>query len=159
MQNALSTPSTALEHLRARFNVEHHDGLQECPNGGLVMDAARIDLGDVAVALALVADLAAVPGGRNPGLSITEAFPAIMSAYGSTLLDTLNVADILWVSRDTLGCFYRVRFEVCHGDIELTWQPLLSGLHHGGTEADFAAVFGRYAERAMDNVRTAVTTR
>lgn len=153
MQTEQNKRQDTHDHLFARFTVEPRGCLRERPDGGLTLDASRIDLGDANVALVLVADLIAVDGGRNDGLSATQAFPSIMSVYGETLLDTLGASDVLWIARDSLGYFDRVGIEAIHGELELTWQPLLSGMHLGRTEGDFVALFGEVAERAMRNVR------
>lgn len=143
-------------HFAARFSVEPRIGLRACRDGGIVLDASRIDLGNATVAMVLVVDLVAVSGGRNTGVSATEAFPAIVAACGEVILDTLDVSDVLWIERDSLGSFDLVRINAMNGRLDLEWQPLLSGMYAGRTENDFVALFGQVAQRAMRNVRAMV---
>lgn len=156
MQTEQNKRQDTQDHLFARFTVEPRGRLYERPDGGLTLDASRIDLGDSTVALVLVADLIAVDGGRNDGLTATQAFPTIRQVYSEILLNIMSVSDLLWIERDSMGGFDRVRAEMLHGELELTWQPLLSGMHLGRTEDDFMALFGEVAEHAMRNVRAAV---
>jgi hypothetical protein len=146
----------ATDHLQARFSVESRVGLRERPDGGLFLDASRIDLGDEAVALALVADLSGLDGGRNCGNSATNAMGTILTNYCEEVVRTLSVKAIIWVELDSMGCFDIVFCPPTGNLAELDWTPLLSGAHDGRTEADFVAMFGPVAQRAMANVRRAV---
>jgi hypothetical protein len=146
-------------HLTSRFNVDgSRRGLYECPNGGIVLDASRIELGDADLAVVLVTDLAGMPGGRNCEMSASNAFATIAGIYWDVILKSLGVDDILWIEQDSMGCFDRVLVDIAGNTPSITWQPLLSGAFPGRTEDDFIALFGQIAERALKNACDAVLT-
>ena len=144
-------------HLTSRFNVDGtRRGLYECPDGGIILDASRVELGDADLAVVLVTDLSGLPGGRNRGMSASTAFLTIASTYTDVILETLGADTIVWVERDSIGCFDLVRVDLTGCSPSITWQPLLSGAFHGRTEDDFIALFGEIAERALRGACDAV---
>lgn len=144
-------------HLQARFSVEARTGLREQPDGGIFLDASRIELGDDAIAMALIADLAGVDGGRNYGFSATSSAASVISRYRDVIIESLGARDVVWIELDSMGCFDHVVHHTEGGVEGMDWRPLLSGMHAGRTEADFTALFGHVAERAMVNVRRAAS--
>lgn len=139
-------------HLQARIHVDSGH-LREQPDGGLLLDARRIDLGEDAIAMTLVADLAGVDGGRNTGQSATNAMDTVITLYQQVILDSLDVTEVMWIQLDSMGCIDHV-IVPRRGALRLEWQPLLSGLHQGRTKEDFVALFGFAAIRALASVRT-----
>jgi len=144
-----------LDHLHARLSVDH-GRLRERPDGGIVVDASRLDLGDTSVAMALIADLSGVDGGRNTGASATSSIDSIICAYRQDFMDTLAVSDVIWIELDSMGAFDQIVCHVSQGVTEMHWAPLISGRYAGRTEADFIALYGFSAERALAFVKAAV---
>lgn len=136
-----------------RFNVEPDFGLFEHPGGGIALEVTKLDGGEGGrAALALVADLAGVAGGRNTGMSATSSLGQILSAYHRTILQALSVEHVLWVEIDSLGCFDLVRPHFRNEAVTVEWQPLLSGWHAGRTLADFLGLFGSVGDEIFRNL-------
>lgn len=93
-------------HLAARFSVDQQLGLRACRDGGIVLDASRINLGNAKKAMV---DLVAVSGGRNIGVSATEVFPTIVATCSQVLLDTPDIGDVVWIESASFGGFDLVR--------------------------------------------------
>ena len=142
--------------ISARFNVDSGRGIYESPSGGIVLEASRLDLGDSVVALALVADLSGVDGGRNWGQSLTNCLDTVIQTYRDTIMETLGAEDVLWIELDSLGGFDQVIPDFSGARPSLHWQPIVSGLDSGRTEKDFIFFFGNAARRAVANVHRAV---
>ncbi len=157
MPKQQTSQAGASGHLTSRFTVDgKRRGLYECPDGGIVLDASRIDLGDALVAIVLITDMSGMTGGRNCGTSASNALPTIAVVYQRMICETLGVDDIIWIERDSMGCFDRVLVNIANDTPSITWQPLLSGAFTGRTEEDFRALFGTVADRALTNAYNAV---
>jgi hypothetical protein len=142
-------PSLPVEHLIARFDAESTSRIIMNPNGGIILDASHIDLGDTAICLVLVVDLGGMEGGRNNGRSVTNALDSIIDYFRPTIHMSMNVENSTWVQRDTLGCFDYVLYE---SGKALDWKPLVSGIDKGRTEGDFISIYGRAAEKSLQRV-------